>query len=77
MEDISSELEINPLNYVAGIKSPIGVYLRRVIFRKETKADMTLKEKLYEKTASFCQSKDTNIEATQVFSTQTTEKTRV
>ncbi len=52
MEDISSELEINPLNYVAGIKSPIGVYLRRVIFRKETKTDMTLKEKLYEKTAT-------------------------
>ena len=50
MENVSNELKVNPLNYVAGLESPIGVYLRRDIFKKETKADNTLKKKLYEKT---------------------------
>ena len=46
------ELKVDPLNYVAGLKSPIGVYLRREIFTKETKADRALKRELYEKTVA-------------------------
>ncbi|MFB0503238.1 MAG: prenyltransferase/squalene oxidase repeat-containing protein [Candidatus Bathyarchaeia archaeon] len=49
---VSDELKVDPLNYVAGLKSPIGVYLRREIFTKETKADRALKRELYEKTVA-------------------------
>ncbi|MFQ6086956.1 MAG: prenyltransferase/squalene oxidase repeat-containing protein [Candidatus Bathyarchaeia archaeon] len=49
MENVSNVLKVNPLNYVASLESPIGVYLRRDLFKKETKADTILKEKLYEK----------------------------
>jgi len=52
MENLSNELNVNPLNYVANLESPIGVYLRRDIFKKETKADTTLKKKLFEKTVA-------------------------
>ncbi len=52
MENLSNELKVNSLNYVANLESPIGVYLRRDIFKKETKADTTLKKKLYEKTVA-------------------------
>jgi hypothetical protein len=45
---MSDELKVNPLNYVANLESPISVYLRRVIFKKETKADEILKRRLYE-----------------------------
>ncbi len=48
--NVSNELKVNPLNYVDNLESPIGVYLRREIFKKETRADKTLKRKLYEKT---------------------------
>jgi len=47
-----NELKVNPLNYVADLESPIGVYLRRDIFKKEAKTDTTLKRKLYEKTVA-------------------------
>lgn len=47
-----NELKVNPLNYVANLESPIGVYLRREIFRKETEADRALKRKLYEETVA-------------------------
>lgn len=43
------ELKFNPLSYIAGLGSPIGVYLRREIFHEEAEADVGLKEKLYEK----------------------------
>jgi len=49
MENLSNKLRVNPLNYVAKLNSPVGVCLRREIFKKETKADTTLKKKLYEK----------------------------
>ncbi len=52
MENLSNELKVNPLNYVANLESPVGVYLRRDVFKKETKADTTLKKKLYEKTVA-------------------------
>ena len=50
--NVLNELKVNPLNYVANLESPIGVYLRREIFEKETKADTTLKKKLYAKTVA-------------------------
>ncbi len=50
MEKVTSDLKVNPLNYVAKLESPIGVYLRRNIFKEETKADTGLKKRLYEKT---------------------------
>jgi len=52
MEGLSNKLKVKPLNYVASLESPIGVYLRRNIFKKETKTDTTLKKKLYEKTVA-------------------------
>ena len=42
------KLTVNPLNYVEDLDSPIGVYLRREIFKKETETDKTLKRELYE-----------------------------
>ena len=50
--NVLNELKVNPLNYAANLESPIGVYLRRNIFKKETKADTTLRKKLYEKTVA-------------------------
>jgi len=52
MDSLSNKLTVKPLNYVASLESPIGVYLRRTVFKKETKADPTLKKKLYEKTVA-------------------------
>jgi len=44
-----NELRINSVDYVNSLNSPIGVYLRREIFRKESKADATLKKVTYQK----------------------------
>jgi len=52
MENLSKKLKINPLNFVANLQSPIGVYLRREVFNRETKADTTLKKELCEKTVA-------------------------
>jgi len=41
-------LTVNPLNYVEDLESPIGVYLRKEIFKKQTKTDKTLKKELHE-----------------------------
>lgn len=49
MENASNKLNVNPWDFVANLESPIGVYLRRDILKKETKTDATLKKKLYEK----------------------------
>jgi len=46
------ELKFNPFEYVATLKSPVGVYLRREILRKKTEADTTLTRELYEKTVA-------------------------
>jgi len=42
------KLKVDPLNYAELLESPIGVYLRREIFRKEKKSDAILKKELYE-----------------------------
>ncbi len=52
MKDISVELKVDPLKYVRSLKSPIGIYLRRVVFDEETKHDNTLKKKLHDKIVS-------------------------
>lgn len=44
------DLRIDPLEYVADLESPIGVYLRREVFRK--KGDVALRRKLYRKITS-------------------------
>ncbi len=49
MGNILNELKVNPLNYVENLESPIGIYLRRVVFEKETRTDIVLKRQLYEK----------------------------
>lgn len=49
MENLSKKLKVDPLNYVPNIESPIGVYLRREIFKRETEADARLKKRLSEK----------------------------
>jgi len=46
------ELKIDPLDYVANLESPIGVYLRREVFKQESEADKTLKRRLHEKTVA-------------------------
>lgn len=43
------ELTIDSWNYVEGLESPIGIYLRREIFRKENRRDTNLKRELYER----------------------------
>jgi hypothetical protein len=52
MVNLPSELKVNPLKYANNLKSPIGVYIRRDIFKKETKTDATLKEDLYKRTVA-------------------------
>jgi len=50
--NMSDKLKIDPVNYAAGLESPIGVYIRREIFKKETKSDAILKKRLYEQTVA-------------------------
>lgn len=45
-----SKLKIKRLDYVATLRSTIGIYLRREILRKESEADAVLATELYEKT---------------------------
>jgi hypothetical protein len=47
---MSDKLKVNPLNYATGLESPIGAYIRREIFKKETNSDAILKKRLYERT---------------------------
>ena len=42
------ELKFDYLNYVADIESSIGIYLRREVLKKESIADASLRERLYE-----------------------------
>jgi hypothetical protein len=46
--NLSVKLKVDPLNYAAGLESPVGVYVRREIFKKEPKSDAVLKKRLYE-----------------------------
>jgi hypothetical protein len=50
--NISVKLKVDPLNYAAGLESPIGVYIRREIFKKKTKSDSILRKRLYERTVA-------------------------
>jgi hypothetical protein len=49
MISILEKLKTDPFNYVASLESPVGVYLRKELFKKEDSADAELKKKLYEK----------------------------
>jgi hypothetical protein len=42
-------LKVKPLDYVAILESPIGIYLRREILRKRSEANTALARKLYRK----------------------------
>ena len=44
------ELKFDSLSYIEGMKSTIGVHLRREVFKKESEPDEILKKKLYEQT---------------------------
>jgi hypothetical protein len=46
------DLKVNPLNYVGGLESPIGVYIRREILEKETDSDAILRKRLCEQTVA-------------------------
>lgn len=46
------EFKVNPMHYISGLKSPIGVYLRRTINSKEAKSDTALKNELHDKIAA-------------------------
>lgn len=46
------ELKVNPLDYIAHLKSPVGVYLRKEVFKKETETDAILKKRLYDQTVA-------------------------
>ena len=50
--NISEKLKIDPLNYAAGLESPIGIYIRREIFKHEPKSDAALKKRLYDQTVA-------------------------
>jgi hypothetical protein len=49
MTKFDIELKVDPLKFAATLESPIGVYLRREVFKKENKADVALKKKLHDK----------------------------
>jgi hypothetical protein len=46
------KLSVDPLNYVAGLESPIGVYLRTEIFKREIRSDAILKKRLWKQTTA-------------------------
>jgi hypothetical protein len=46
---VLEKLKMDPLNYVTHLNSPIGIFLRRELFKKETARDATLRKELYEK----------------------------
>jgi hypothetical protein len=47
-----NRLKVKRLDYVAGLRTPIGIYLRREILKKEDTADAILATELYEKTVA-------------------------
>ena len=52
MEKTASKSKTDPLNYVAKLESPIGIYLRREIFPEKNNADAPLTKKLHKKMAA-------------------------
>ena len=49
MTNLEYKFKVDPLSFAAKLESPIGVYLRREVFKEESKADMALKKKLHAK----------------------------
>jgi len=49
MENLAGKFRVDPFNYVTDLQSPIGVYLRREVFKKERRTDAVLKTKLHDK----------------------------
>lgn len=52
MMNTLDKLRINPSSYINSLDSPIGIYLRREILKKEDRADATLKKEAYHKIVS-------------------------
>jgi hypothetical protein len=46
---VLEQLRTDPLQYVANLESPVGIYLRREVFEKETTPDAVLKKEVYKK----------------------------
>jgi hypothetical protein len=51
MKNSAVAFKADPFSYVAKLESPIGVYLRREVFKKESNSDAMLKKKLDERIA--------------------------
>ena len=51
MRNPAMVFKVDPFNYVAKLESPIGVYLRKEVFKKASNADVMLKKKLDERIA--------------------------
>jgi len=49
MENLAIEFATDPFKYAAKLETPIGVYLRREIFKKANQGDAALTKKLHEK----------------------------
>jgi hypothetical protein len=49
MKNSAVAFKVDPFSYVAKLESPIGVYLRREVFKKESNSDAMLKKKLDER----------------------------
>jgi hypothetical protein len=52
MMNTKDELKFDFLDHVVDMKSAIGIYLRREVFKKESRTDPILKKKLYEQTVA-------------------------
>ena len=52
MKDFLSKLETDPLDYLVSSKSPIGIYLRKEVLKKEAEDDDALKKELYTETVA-------------------------
>jgi len=48
MENLTGKFKVNPFNHIAGLESPIGVHLRREVFKKEKSTDTVLKKRLHD-----------------------------
>ena len=49
MMSLMDRLRVDPAEYVLGVESPIGIYLRREILKKEKKSDSKLEKEIHEK----------------------------
>jgi len=52
MTSLEVKFKTDPLKFAANLQSPIGVYLRKELFKKESRADSALKKKLHDKIAA-------------------------